>query len=276
MVSSSDSLAADRVAALTDLRPRIAVVLGSGLGDFADGVTDAVRIPFADLDGFPISTVSGHAGELIVGRAGGVPVAVLSGRAHYYENGDARAMRTPIATLKALGVEALVLTNAAGGLDPEVPPGELMLISDHINFAGTNPLIGERGDGRFVGMTQAYDAALAGLFREAAAAEGIALASGVYMWFSGPSFETPAEIRAARVLGASAVGMSTVPEVILARFFGIRVAAVSTITNFAAGMTGNELSHLETKENGPRGAEKLKRLLPRVIAAFAAAEGDGR
>lgn len=262
--------AAALLARHTDLRPALGCVLGSGLGSFADSLDDAVRLPFSELPGFPASTVSGHAGELIVGRIAGVPVAVLSGRAHYYEDGDARAMKTPIATLKEIGVEALILTNAAGGLDPEVPPGELMLITDHINFAGTNPLIGERGDQRFVGMTQAYDADLAELMRAAAAAEGIALKSGVYIWFTGPSFETPAEIRAARILGASAVGMSTVPEVILARFFGLKVAVVSTITNFAAGMTGNELSHLETKENGPRGAEKLRRLLPRVIVAYGA------
>ncbi|BBE73190.1 purine-nucleoside phosphorylase [Oharaeibacter diazotrophicus] len=254
----------------TDLSPRLGMVLGSGLGSFADTVADAVRIPFADLPGFPVSTVTGHRGELVIGRVGGVPIALLSGRAHYYEHGDAAAMKTPIATFAALGCEGVILTNAAGGLDPAVGPGELMLISDHINFAGTNPLFGEMGDRRFVGMTQAYDAGLADLFRAAAAAEDIRLSEGVYMWFTGPSFETPAEIRAARILGAQAVGMSTVPEVILARFYGLRVAAVSTVTNFAAGMTGAELSHEETKENGPKGAEKLKRLLPRVVAAFGA------
>jgi purine-nucleoside phosphorylase len=258
------------VRARTDLVPVMGLVLGSGLGSFADTVEEAVRFPFAELPGFPVSTVSGHRGELILGRIAGVPVAVLSGRGHYYEHGDAGVMKTPIGTLAELGAKAVVLTNAAGGLDPEVGPGELMMLSDHINFAGTNPLFGEMGDRRFVGLTQAYDGELAALFRAAAEAEGIRLSSGVYMWFNGPSFETPAEIRAARILGADAVGMSTVPEVILARFFGLRVAAVSTITNFAAGMTGAELSHEETKENGPKGAEKLKRLLPRVIAAFGA------
>lgn len=254
----------------TDLSPVLGLVLGSGLGGFADAVEDAVRFPFADLPGFPVSTVTGHRGELILGRIAGVPVAVLSGRAHYYEHADAAAMKTPIATLAELGATGVVLTNAAGGLDPAVGPGELMMIEDHINFAGTNPLFGETGDRRFVGLTQAYDEGLRALFRAAAAREGIALSSGVYMWFNGPSFETPAEIRAARILGAQAVGMSTVPEVILARFFGLKVAAVSTITNFAAGMTGNELSHEETKENGPKGAEKLKRLLPHVIKAYGA------
>jgi purine-nucleoside phosphorylase len=250
--------------------PKMGLVLGSGLGSFADTLADALRVPFSDLPGFPVSSVTGHRGELVVGRVGGVEVAVLSGRAHYYESGDAAAMATPIETFAALGCTAVVLTNAAGGLDPAVGPGELMMITDHINFAGTNPLFGAEGDRRFVGLTQAYDTGLAQLLREAAAAEGVRLAEGVYMWFNGPSFETPAEIRAARILGADAVGMSTVPEVILARYFGLRVAAVSTITNFAAGMTGDELSHEETKENGPKGAEKLKRLLPRVIAAYGA------
>lgn len=255
----------------TDLEPRVGLVLGSGLGSFADAVEDAVRLPFGDLPGFPASTVTGHRGELVVGTLGGVPVAVLSGRAHYYETGDVAAMMTPIDTLARLGCTAVVLTNAAGGLDPELPPGNLMMITDHINFAGANPLFGEEGDKRFVGMTQAYDPDLQAMIRDAAKAEGVRLGEGVYMWFNGPSFETPAEIRMARILGAHAVGMSTVPEVILARYFGLKVAAISTVTNFAAGMTGDELSHEETKENGPKGAEKLKRLLPRVIASYGAA-----
>jgi purine-nucleoside phosphorylase len=251
--------------------PLIGLVLGSGLGSFADSLDDPIRIPFSDLPGFPVSTVTGHRGELVLGRCAGVEVAVLSGRAHFYEHGDAQVMATPIETLAALGCSAVILTNAAGGLDMNVGPGELMMITDHINFAGTNPLFGAEGDRRFVGMTQAYDPGLQQLMRDAAAAEGVRLAEGVYMWFNGPSFETPAEIRAARILGADAVGMSTVPEVILARYFGLEVAAVSTITNFAAGLTGAEISHEETKENAPKGAEKLKRLLPRVVAAYAAA-----
>lgn len=250
--------------------PRIGLVLGSGLGSFADTLTDAVRFGFGDLPGFPVSSVTGHRGELVIGRSGGVEIACLSGRAHYYEQGDASVMATPIQTFAELGCTAVILTNAAGGLDPTVGPGELMMITDHINFAGTNPLFGAEGDRRFVGLTQAYDLELQAQFRAAAAAENVRLSEGVYMWFNGPSFETPAEIRMARILGAQAVGMSTVPEVILARYFGLRVAAVSTITNFAAGMTADELSHEETKENGPKGAEKLKRLLPRVIAAHAA------
>jgi purine-nucleoside phosphorylase len=250
--------------------PKIGLVLGSGLGSFADTLENQARFAFAELPGFPVSTVTGHRGELVIGTVAGVEVAVLSGRAHFYEHGDAAVMATPMETFAALGCTAVILTNAAGGLDPKVGPGELMMITDHINFAGTNPLYGADGDRRFVGMTQAYDEDLAALLRRAAAAEGVALSEGVYMWFNGPSFETPAEIRMARILGADAVGMSTVPEVILARYFGMKVAAVSTITNFAAGMTGGELSHEETKENAPKGAEKLKRILPRVIAAYGA------
>ncbi|MCB1499460.1 MAG: purine-nucleoside phosphorylase [Bauldia sp.] len=257
--------AADRIRAGRDLPYSVGLVLGSGLGSLADAVTDAVRIPFADLEGFPSSGVSSHRGEVVAGRLEGVPVVVYSGRAHYYERGDAAAMRVPIATLKALGCDTLILTNAAGSLRGETGPGDIMLITDHINFAGANPLIGEPTDARFVGLTGAYDASLRAALLGAAEREGIRLATGVYMWFSGPSFETPAEIRAARTLGADAVGMSTVPEVILGRFYRLRVAAVSTITNFAAGMTGAELSHEETKRLAPIGATKLERILRRFL-----------
>ncbi len=269
MTQHLGTVAANSILEMRPARYRVGLVLGSGLGDFAASIEDAVRVPFARLPGFPMSTVSGHAGEMIVGRLAGVDVAVMSGRLHYYEEGDAAAMRAPIETIAALGCEALILTNSAGSLHEEIGPGELMMLTDHINFAGANPLVRERSDRRFVGLTNAYDAELADLFRTAAAEEAVALHEGVYMWFSGPSFETPAEIRAARVLGADAVGMSTVPEVILGRFFGLRMAAVSTITNLAAGLTGTELSHAETKAVAPHGAEKLARILPRVVAAFA-------
>ena len=243
----------------------VGIVLGSGLGGLADAVSDAIRVPYADLPGFPASGVSSHRGELVAGWLEGVPVVMLAGRAHYYEHGDAAAMRVPIETLRQLGCDTLLLTNAAGSLRTEVGPGEIMLVTDHINFAGTNPLIGIAGDRRFVGMTGAYDADLRAGLLAAAEREGIRLATGVYMWFSGPSFETPAEIRAARILGADAVGMSTVPEVILGRYSRLRVAAISTITNFAAGMTGAELSHDETKALAPVGAAKLGRVLRRFL-----------
>ena len=251
---------------LGDLKPRYGIVLGSGLGSLVAEVENAVRIPYADIPGFPVSAVSGHAGELVAGLIGGTPVVMLSGRVHYYEKGDAAAMRNPIALLAGLGVESLILTNSAGSLRQDLPPGTVMQISDHINYSGMNPLIGEEDDRRFVGMTTAYDGDLAERMRQAAERSGTELAEGVYMWFSGPSFETPAEIRMARILGADAVGMSTVPEVILARFFGLRVAAASVITNYGAGMTGNELSHDETKEMAPIGGGRLAAILREMIA----------
>jgi purine-nucleoside phosphorylase len=257
--------AAALIRARLDLPYAVGLVLGSGLGGLADAVAGVVRIPYADLPGFPASTVSSHRGEIVAGRLEGVPVVVLAGRAHYYESGDSRVMRTPIGTLQALGCRTLILTNAAGSLRPEVGPGELMLITDHIAFSGRNPLIGEPGDERFVGMTGAYDPDLRAALEVAAEEEGVGLSTGVYMWFSGPSFETPAEIRMARILGADAVGMSTVPEVILARFFGLKVAAISTVTNFAAGMTGAEITHEETKALAPLGAVKLEKILRRHL-----------
>lgn len=241
------------------------LILGSGLGHIADTV-DGVAIPYADLPGFPRAGVSGHNPKLVVGTLHGQRVAVLGGRAHYYESGDAGVMRGPIALLKALGAESLLLTNAAGSLAPEIAPGALMLIADHINFSGSNPLIGEASDRRFVSMVDAYDPGLRRALAAAAAAEGTALPEGTYAWYSGPSFETPAEIRALRVLGADAVGMSTVPEVILARFLGLRVAAVSVITNMAAGMSDEVLSHEHTKAMAPLGAAKLERILARFLA----------
>jgi len=264
-MSDRAAVAAGIIRKQADLPYSVGLVLGSGLGGLADAVSDAVRIPFAALPGFPASGVSSHKGELVAGRLEGVPVVVLAGRSHYYERGDASVMRVPIETLKALGCDTLILTNAAGSLRTEVGPGDIMLITDHINFAGANPLIGEPTDARFVGLTGAYDASLRAALLGAAEREGIRLASGVYMWFSGPSFETPAEIRAVRILGADAVGMSTVPEVILGRFFRMRIAAISTITNLAAGMTGAELSHDETKALAPVGARKLEQVLRRFL-----------
>lgn len=246
--------------------PKTAIVLGSGLGELAQEVEGAARISFLDLPGFPRSGVSGHAGELVLGRFAGHDVAVLAGRAHYYEHGNPREMAVPIATLAALGVTRLILTNAAGSLREEVPPGRAMLITDHIAWSGLNPLIGVEGDGRFVSMVDAYDPALAAIVRVAAGAESIDLAEGVYIWFSGPSFETPAEIRMARLLGADAVGMSTVPEVILARHAGLQVAAISMITNLGAGMTGRALSHDETKREAARGADRFRALVRAVVA----------
>jgi purine-nucleoside phosphorylase len=250
---------------LGGLKPEVAIVLGSGLGGLVDSVENAVAVPYATIAGFPGSGVSGHAGKLVGGTIGGTPVVMLAGRVHYYEKGDADAMRPVLETVQALGVRDLLLTNAAGSLREDLPPGSVMRISDHINYSGMNPLIGEESDRRFVGMTSAYDPDLGEAMRSAAEAVGVELAEGVYMWFSGPSFETPAEIRMARTLGADAVGMSTVPEVILARFLGMRVAAASVITNFGAGMTGGELSHQETKDMAPIGGERLGRVITAML-----------
>jgi purine-nucleoside phosphorylase len=250
--------------------PRVGIILGTGLGPLAEGVEDGTSISYADLPGFPHAGVSGHAGALLLGELEGTAVAILQGRAHFYEAGDADAMAVPVETLKALGCEILLATNSAGSLDPEIVPGWPMLISDHIDWSGRNPLIGTSGDERFVDLTDAYDAELRDRLKAVGASQGMDLAEGVYMWFSGPSFETPAEIRAARILGADAVGMSTVPEVILARRHGLRVAAISMITNLAAGMTAAKLSHAQTKEVAAKGGERMQALVRGFLKGLAA------
>jgi len=244
----------------------VGLVLGSGLGHLAAAV-DGVAIDYADLPGFPQAKVSGNTPKLVIGKLEGTRVAVFGGRSHYYETGRGDAMRLPLEVLKALGADTLILTNAAGSMRPDIPPGDLMLLSDHINFSGLNPLIGEASEARFVPMRDAYDPDLREALTRAAATEGIVLKDGVYAWYSGPSFETPAEIRAIHRLGADAVGMSTVPEVILARFLGLRVAAVSAITNMAAGLSEEAISHTHTKAMAPLGAAKLERILRRFLQA---------
>lgn len=247
--------------------PKLALILGSGLGHLAEEV-QGVSIDYAALEGFPHAGVSGHNPKLVIGTLEGVRVAVLGGRAHYYEAGNPAAMRLPLETIKALGCDTLLLTNAAGSMRPDIPPGDLMLLSDHINFSGLNPLIGEPSDARFVPMTEAYDPALRTALKSAASSQNIPLEEGTYAWYSGPSFETPAEIRAIRTLGADAVGMSTVPEVILARFLRMRVAAISTITNMAAGMSDENISHEHTKAMAPLGAAKLENILRAFLKAL--------
>ena len=246
----------------------LALILGSGLGHLAHAV-NGVAIPYADLPGFPHVSVSGHNPSLHVGTLEGVRVAVLGAREHYYEKGNPAAMRVALETLKALGVGSLIATNAAGSLRTDIRPGDLMLLSDHINFSGLNPLIGEPTDARFVPMTDAHNPAMRAALQAAAKAEGVALPEGVYAWYSGPSFETPAEIRAIKILGGDAVGMSTVPEVILARFLGLKVAAISTITNMAAGLSDEKISHEHTKAMAPLGAAKLEKILRRYLRDMA-------
>jgi purine-nucleoside phosphorylase len=245
--------------------PKIAVVLGSSLGSVAEAVQDALVIPYTELSGFPATKISGHAGKLFVGKLGGQDVAILAGRAHPYESGNAAVMRPALEQLQAAGIEFLVLTNAAGSLKVAMGPGSLMLITDHINYSGMNPLIGQHGDENFVPMTNAYDPGLRKALLAAAKKEKIALKQGIYVWFSGPSFETPAEIRMAQIIGGAAVGMSTAPECIMARRFGMKVCAISTITNLAAGIKGASPSHEETKREGAKAADKMRRLLTRFF-----------
>ena len=239
-----------------------AIVLGTGLGAVADLVEGAVTIPYADLPGFPQAAVSGHDGQLVVGRWEGASVAVMQGRAHHYEMGDAAAMLTPLATLKGLGVQIVLITNAAGSVNLDWNPGNLAMIDDHINLTGINPLVGVGGDSRFVPLAEAYDAGLRSRMRRAAVAGGVPnLREGTYMFFPGPSFETPSEVRIAKTLGADLVGMSTVPEVVLSRWLGLRVLALSVVPNFATGLAGGNPSHAETKQAALVGAVALRRLL---------------
>jgi len=248
-----------------------AVVLGTGLGQLADDLEDPIGIDYREIPHFPAAGVSGHQGRLIGGRIERKNVLLLQGRAHYYETGNAAAMRVPIGVVRALGAPPLLLTNAAGSTRLDLRPSSLVSISDHINLSGAHPLLGDRSDERFVPMTQAYDERLRTKLKLSAMAAGITVHDGVYMWFAGPSFETPAEIRMARMLGADLVGMSTVPEVILARYFGLKVAAVSVVTNLAAGVGGGSPSHGETKQAAAGAAPGLRR----VIRSFVSRIDDG-
>jgi xanthosine phosphorylase len=250
------------------LRPRVGVVLGSGLAGVAESVEEPVEIDYAELPGFPRPRVEGHPGRAVLGRVGGVPVALLQGRAHLYEGGDAEEVRTPVRALRAAGAEILVLTNAAGSLRPDLGPGRLMLISDHINLSGMSILAGPNDDElgpRFPSLRDAYDPDLRGELRSAAGELDIELVEGVYLAVAGPSFETPAEIRAFDRLGADAVGMSTVHETVVARHGGLRVAAISAITNLAEGIGDQPLDHDQTLADAARAAEDLTPLLVRFI-----------
>lgn len=263
-MSKSAELAALIRSRAGDEAPEYGLILGSGLGHLSAQV-EGVAIPYDELPGFPHAGVSGHVPQLVIGRLEGRRVAVFGGRSHYYEHGRADAMRLPLEVLSKLGCTRLILTNAAGSLRADIPPGGLMLLNDHIAFAGTNPLIGEPSDARFVPLTDAHDAAMRAALVDAAQATGVDLPEGVYCWFSGPSFETPAEIRAARILGADAVGMSTVPEIILGRFLGLRCAAISVVTNMGAGLSDEAISHDHTKAMAPLGAAKLEAVLRRFL-----------
>lgn len=251
---------------LPQARPRIAIVLGSGWGEVAQRIAQPVRISYRDLPGFPLPSVEGHASDLIHGQLGQHEVVLLTGRKHTYETGHADGMKLPLRTLRAWGCEVLVQTNAAGSLRPDMPPGSLMVLSDHINFSQRSPLIGETGSERFVSMVNAYDAALRAQALSVAQARGDALHTGVYVWFVGPQFETPAEIQMFGRIGADAVGMSTVPETIIARHAGMRVLAFSLLTNMAAGLSSEVLSHAHTLSQAAAASERAAGLLCDVVA----------
>lgn len=257
--------------------PHLAVVLGSGLGALAEAVEDAICIPYAEVPYFPVSTVEGHAGQLVVGSLDGTPVTALQGRFHLYEGYDASQVVFPIRTLARLGMRAIVITNAAGGINPDLAPGDLMCITDHINLTGTNPLVGSHDDRlgpRFPDMQDAYDPRLRALLAEVAREQGLALREGVYSVLSGPSYETPAEVRMLSRLGCDACGMSTIPEVVACRQMGVRVLGISLISNHAAGIAEQPLTHQEVIETAARVADDFARLvrgvLPRIHAALGA------
>ena len=256
----------------TPLRPKIGLVLGSGLGAFADSLTDAARVPYADIPSFPQSTAIGHAGRLVIGNAGAVPVAAMQGRVHQYEGYSAHQVAFPIRVFGRMGIRAVILTNAAGGINLGYSQGALVLLRDHINLQGTNPLVGANDDRfgvRFPDMTQAYSRAYREIAREEAAKLDIPLHEGVYAALLGPSYETPAEIEYLRRIGADLVGMSTVAEVIAARHMGMNVLAISCVTNMAAGILDQPLSHAEVMETGERVKSIFEALLRAVLPRLA-------
>ncbi len=256
------------VRARTALVPRAGIVLGSGLGSLADGLEDPVSIGFDELPGWPAATAPGHAGRLLLGHLSGVPVAMLQGRFHVYEGNDPGLVVQPVLLFRRLGARVVVLTNAAGGVNPAFGPGTLMLITDHLNLTGRTPLIGPNADElgpRFADMTDVWAPHLRDGLRAAAAAEGVAIAEGIYAGLLGPTFETPAEVRMLRTLGADAVGMSTVLEAIAARWTGLEVCGVSLVTNAGAGYTGQPLSHEEVLAAGDEAGPRLARVIRRFI-----------
>ncbi len=251
----------------TDLEPEIGLILGSGLGDFAENLEDKVYVPYEDISGFSSSTVAGHKGRLVFGTLEGKRIVAMQGRVHYYEGIGIDAVVFPVRVMAALGVKRILVTNAAGGVNRDFQPGTLMIIRDHINYAGVNPLVGPNIEGcpRFPDMTEAYHKAWADRALSLGEELGISMEEGVYMWFSGPNYETPAEVRMARILGADAVGMSTVPEVLVARHLGIEILGISCITNMAAGILDQPLVHDEVMEISRKVASDFKSLLTAIL-----------
>jgi inosine/guanosine/xanthosine phosphorylase family protein len=259
------------VRARTDLVPVAGIVLGSGLGGLADDVEDPVAIPFEDLPGWPAATAPGHVGRLLLGRLAGTPVVMLQGRFHLYEGNDPGLVVEPVLLFKRLGARLVVLTNAAGGIDPAFGPGTLMVIRDHLNLTGRSPLFGPNADAigpRFQDLTDAWDPALREALHAAGRAEGVELVEGVYAGLLGPQYETPSEVRMLRTLGADSVGMSTVLECIAARWTGLRVCGVSLVTNAGAGYTGEPLTHEEVLAAGAEAGPRLARVIRRFIAGL--------
>jgi len=264
--------AARVIRARASLKPSVAVVLGSGLGAFADELTDATSIAYQDIPGFARATVEGHVGALVIGKASGVALAAMQGRFHSYEGYSLEEVTFPIRVLKLLGAETLVLTNAAGALNVEFVPGSLMIISDHINLLGSNPLVGPNDDRfgpRFPDLTSVYAPELQSMVIDEASEMGLGMRRGVYAALSGPSYETPAEIHMVRTLGADAVGMSTVPEAIVARHMNMRVVGISCITNLAAGVSSRPIDHSQVMAIGERVRDQFTELLRRVIKRLA-------
>ena len=256
--------AADYLLNQVSHRPTVGMVLGSGLGDFADTLEEAVRIPYGDIPHFPVSTAPGHAGVLVIGRKCGQVVAAMQGRIHYYEGRSMEEITLPVRVMAKLGIQNLILTNSSGGIRLEWEPGSLMLISDHINFSGTNPLMGENLDEfgpRFPDVSDLYTKELRLALKEKAAEAGIPLEEGVYMMFIGPNYETPAEVRMARILGADAVGMSTAPEALIAGHCGMRILGISCITCPAAGVSDKPLNHEEVEACAARADRTFRQLL---------------
>ncbi len=261
----------DAVRARTDLVPRVGLVLGSGLGSLADDLEDPVSIPFGELPGWPVATAPGHAGRLLLGRLAGVPVAALQGRFHLYEGNDPGLVVQPVLLFRQLGATLVILTNAAGGTNPAYGPGTLMVIADHINLTGKTPLLGQNADDlgdRFPDMTDVWAPRHRAALHAAAMAEGVALEEGIYVGLLGPSYETPAEVRMLRTLGADAVGMSTVLEAVAARWAGLEVCGVSLVTNAGAGYTGQPLTHEEVLEAGAAAGPNLARVLRQFVAGL--------
>ena len=256
----------------SSLEPEVGIVLGSGLGGLADALDEPVAIPFAELPGWPAATAPGHVGRLLLGRLGGRPVVMLQGRFHLYEGNAPGLVIQPVLLFGRLGAKAVVLTNAAGGLDPSFGPGTLMVIGDHINMTGLNPLIGPNADAigeRFADLTDAWSPRLRERLHRAAGAEGVRLAEGVYVGLTGPNYETPAEVRMYAAMGGHAVGMSTVLECIAARWAGLEVCGVSLVTNAGAGYTGEPLTHEEVLEAGAEAGPRLARVIRRFVSELA-------